>query len=204
MSTTHRFHHTHHRHHLHHTHPLKPYPASLFYLLFILILVIAAIFVYDPVEKAKQAKDKTADYIAREVTGALEAYSQKHNRLPWSIYSNLELAYPESSWTDITREEIGLCLNDCRNEGVLIKEGFANEELINLLKGHSIYLAKGKRAQDTIYACFVPVSTKTRQALGELFQVDLNLPMPLSGRPEQCSTATTWKENDLCFVCVTN
>ena len=148
------------------------------------LLAFAVIYAIDPVERAKQDRDELYKEQAKSILEAVEKYAIKEGRMPW-----IESEVGALAWTRIQSERVGL-----QN---LVEEGL----LSSSNEPEGVYLGKGKRPEDQVYACFIPESRALRVDYIPLFAIEEGEALPEGGIPEFCPESPDW-QNSVCYSCV--
>lgn len=180
----------------------------VFVIAFIGLIVSALVFSFDPLERARVARDERLRADSMTVVNALTDYFVAAGRAPWQDDFGSDSPYPALSWTPVNAPEVGVCkTKDCSEGGELIEK--EKLEKVFWLRGSVrgspndiLYIGKGNNARDPVFACFIPNSNKQREKMTELYQLERGKNLPPAGRPEVCTENVTWQEEDVCYVCM--
>lgn len=177
----------------------------IFVIAFFALITAVVIMVVDPLERARQNRDGRLEADSVSILEALNIYLGSVGKLPWATGGE---ATPALVWTRATSPQIGICANDtCSEGGKLIQagslgEGFLSRDWLTRDSRGRVSIAKGRNAQDKVYACFVPESQETRRSIGKLYQLEEGKGLPPSGLPTTCSDNVSWQDEDVCYICV--
>ncbi len=136
----------------------------------IALIVIAAI---NPIEQANRARDTQYNSDSGQLVSAIERRFAAQNQFPWTkvnpvAYPNADTALP---FTTASAQLIGVCGVACTADGVLItdqelKTEFRNRTFIKATAAQvndQVLVGKAAGSGASVYACYVPLSTSTRQ-----------------------------------------
>ena len=136
----------------------------------IALIVIAAI---NPIEQANRARDTQFNSDSGQLVSAVERRFAAQNQFPWTkvnpvTYPNADSALP---FTTASAQVIGVCGVACTTDGVLItdqelKTEFRNRTFIKATAtqvNDQVLVGKAAGSGASVYACYVPLSTATRQ-----------------------------------------
>lgn len=163
-------------------------------------LVAAAIYAFDPEERAKKDRDELQKENAKEVLAGISRYYEKSGKLPWGTD-----ALPWTSSRDIS---VGICADhECGTPGVLISEEALNRSMLSeeFTKSEDpkdwIFVGRGEKAENQVYACFVPNSRAGRVDPIALYSLVPGEVFPEGERPKFCQKSPDWA-NNFCYSCV--
>lgn len=180
----------------------------VFVIAFIGLIVAALVFSFDPLERARVARDERLRTDAQTMVNALANYFVAAGRAPWQDDFGSDFPFPALSWTTVDAPEIGVCKDKSCTEGGELIEKEKLDKIFRLrgsVRGSPqdiLYIGKGNNARDPVYACFIPNSNKQRERVTELFIIEKGKNLPPAGRPEVCTENVTWQKEDFCYVCV--
>lgn len=164
------------------------------------VLVAAAIYAFDPEERAKKDRDGLQKENAKEVLSGISRYYEKSGKLPWGTGA--------LSWTSSRDISVGICADpECGSPGALINEEALNRSMLSeeFTKSKNsedwIYIGRGEKAEDQVYACFVPTSRAGQVDPIALFSLSVGDVFPAGERPKFCSSSPDWT-NSFCYSCV--
>lgn len=199
------------------------YPKIIFGFLFTAIVAAGLYFVINPSERKKEARDKEFAGYMSTIVQTTGNYFNFAGRFPWTDDLGSSSPTPPLPWTLVKQPEVGICGDGtCSKAAELtqeyevgvpgskktVKKIFLGKDFLKTFissgAGGELYIGKGSNPQDKVYVCFLPSSEKIRQSLGSLYKVTPGSPLPYSGVPDNCSSSTTWKEDDVCFSCASN
>ncbi|MDO8452912.1 MAG: hypothetical protein Q7S79_04135 [bacterium] len=174
------------------------------------VVVLAIIVQIDPIERAKEKRDTRLKSDVEMVQAGINEFYKEESRMPWADDFGSEDAAPALPWIRINKQEIGICADGaCTKPGEVVIKGkisgtYAKSDLATGPDEDSLYIGKGKGAGDRVYVCYLPTSRKERENFGELFLVDFEYNITSRGTPPRCSSEVSWKNNDICYICVGN
>ena|SRR3989344_6620379 len=179
--------------------------VRLFFLIsFISLLIVASYFVIDPKDRKNELLDSNLENKAYSILNSFEHFYKTKGRLPWSDDLVSRSPAPGIKWTLANSPEIGLCKDrTCLELGEL-------NDLIATISGvievdeEPLYVGKGPKVDDPIHVCFVPQSSARKSKTGNLYRVDLLSERATERTLESCPDRVAWRENDVCYVCVSD
>ena len=172
------------------------------------IVVLAIILQMNPLEKANSRRDTRLRYDAGILLQAINAFYDQENRLPWSDdFGSLE-PRPGLAWTPAKEPQVGVCKeSSCRTGGDLVEKykldlSFSQGGSVNATPEDTLIVGKGKAAGDKVFVCFLPNSKEERENFDQLYSIELDVPITSRGTPLNCSDKVSWKETDICYICL--
>lgn len=162
-------------------------------------LVAAAIYAFDPEERAKKDRDELQKENAKELLDGISRYYEEIGKVPFAT---------PLPWTNARDVSIGVCGDkDCGTPGVLISEESLNRSVLGakFVKSEDpkdwIFVGHGEKVENQVYACFVPNSRAGRVDPIALFALSPGEVFPDSERPKFCQESPDWTSN-FCYSCV--
>lgn len=180
----------------------------VFIIAFVGLIVAALVFSFDPLERARVARDERLRTDAQTLINALADYFVASGRAPWQDDFGSDSPFPALSWTAVDAPEVGVCkTKDCSEGGELIEKEKLDKvfRLRGSVRGNPndiLYVGKGNNSRDPVYACFIPNSNKQREKVTELYQLERGKNLSPSGVPQTCTENVTWEKDDVCWLCV--
>lgn len=172
------------------------------------IVVLAIILQLNPLERANSKRDERLRHDARILSGAIKSFSEHENRLPWADDFGTPETRPALAWTAAKEPQVGVCKeSSCLAGGDLVEKSkldlaFSQGGSVNATPEDTLYVGKGKAPGDKVFVCFLPNSELERENFDELYSVDLDVPITSRGTPLTCSDKVSWKETDICYICL--
>ena len=172
------------------------------------VVVLAIIVQIDPMERAKEQRDARLKNDAGMVQTGVNEFYREENRMPWADDFGSPDGAPALAWTRINKPEIGICADDaCTKPGEAVVTGkisnsFVGGDLATTPGVDSLFIGKGKAAGGRVYVCYQPTSRRDREDYDSLFIVDFEYNITSRGYPPKCSSEVSWKNNDICYICV--
>lgn len=172
------------------------------------IVVSAIILQLNPLERARERRDDRLRTDSQTLKTAINAFYEQERRMPWMDdfgSSDVNAGLP---WVLARRPEVGVCASqECQTPGELIQKSklvttFHTGSTINSMEEDGLYVGKGKGANDKVFVCFLPNSEKERTNFDELYSVDFESGITSRGTPLRCSPQVSWKEGDICHICL--
>lgn len=173
---------------------------------FVLLFLLFLLKVAQPDEYLKRQRDMRLIEDAQILLQAFNRFYITVGRLPWADDLATNNPLPGLDWTNARDPSIGICADSsCQKPGELLTTGFLpgflQKEFIKN-PADAIYIGKGRKKQDPIFACFIPFSDKLRQSTGSLYKIDVDKGFPPYGVVQRCPYYTKWKETSICYYCV--
>lgn len=173
--------------------------------LFVVLIVVVLLSIYNPQEKTSRTKDKYLTSQSQQVLKMLNRFFLEKGYLPWASRIGSKVGAPGLSWTQVVFPEIGFCRDlDCFVPGEVSLSVATLEGKIALNKNDKLYIGKGVNPKDPIYVCFQPESQELKKKTGSLNRLNLTQTTSAPSKLPTCSDRVTWREDDVCFFCVSN
>lgn len=170
----------------------------IFGIAFLGILFAALYSQANPLEKAKQEKDRQLLQYSEKLLGAINDFYRKTGRMPWTDDLGAEIGRTPFLFTPATEISVGICGDSkCTKPGEM---AILEPMLYPLPRGADrILVGKGAASQDEVYACFIPDSEDLRKKTGSLFRIEGLEKSPFTEIPS-CGDNVNWTD-DYCFSC---
>ena len=135
----------------------------------IALAVIAAI---NPIEQANRARDTRFKTDSANLVSAIERYFTTKSEFPWVTSGTVNGNDDAFGFVSANNEDVGICGTNCTLDGNLItalelKSEFKNRDFVKNGGGtdasKKIFVGKAIGASESVYSCFIPMATATRE-----------------------------------------
>lgn len=172
------------------------------------VVVLAMIIQLNPLERARERRDERLRADSTALITAIENFYKDEGRLPWSDDFGGNEITPGLPWVTVRKAEVGVCSEEsCRKAGELVTTNkldpaFFSGSSVNAPLEDTLYVGKGKGANDKVFVCFLPDSEKERTNFEDLYSIDFEFGITSRGAPLKCLSEVSWKEGDVCHTCL--
>lgn len=151
------------------------FPRLIFTIAFLGIGIIALVLAVNPLEKAREQQDARFKQDSEKLTSAIQSFASLKGKPPWADDFGSNSPAVPLPWTTFSAPEVGVCSDSaCQNPGDLIQSGVLESSFLAIaqtgLTRPGIFVGKGKKGNDPVFACFVPQSESLRKATGQLYR----------------------------------